>query len=1203
MLNMKKGFLPLLACLIFWLAPTTQVQASHEMGVDVYYTCLGCSPNGQCTIRVTLKLYADCSGAFTIIYQNPQFLVSFPTTAGGCPAPTPITNWIRQTSILPNGQPCPPSVTPCPVTPVCTSIQDQCANPSSPLPGVVEAIWERDYVINTNCAYTSAYENCCRNPGILNAPTASSSHVRLDINPGAWPIGPPPVVAGSGAPQTRGCLNSSPRFNIAPSPYFCLNNPVSFNQGATDPDGDSLVYRFGTCYDGGGLPVTYAPGYAPGTGTSSTALPSLPVMTIDPVTGNIQLNPIALGKYIVCIFVDEFRNGVKIGTIMRDLQFTIIDCNVLNPNPIPNFPPLMDSVNTRNVFGTFSLTDTVCAGNPITYRLRAVDPNLDQILGITFVNSIPGSTIVQGTPANPVYTTFNWPNPIASPNPYQFVISMKDNGCPLNLSQQFAVRIVVLPNVVVNENVTANCNLATFNMNVTVGNPPYTVVWDGNGGLSQDPNHIQNPTGNSATLTHLYPGPGSYPYTLRVSSPGGCDTTISGVVVINPDAVQINAGADATICSEVPYTIGEAPLPGYSYTWSPSTNLDNATASSPTVTRINNTNKADTLIYAVRVSNGICIAVDTVKVVVLPGPIASITGSTNLCEGDIITLAGPPNQFGYIWSTGETSRVIQFPAPGFSIGVTLTTVAASGCLSQTITRVVNVTPRPRTIIVGNPYSCEGDTIVLTASDGNLFFWSNGSSLPVQRFDPPYNNDLVWVVAYNGNCSGDTVFRTLTAVQNPVTGIQLVSPDSVQCNRSNSFDFIGTGTLDSDIDYEWRFGSGAVPAASSLYDPTPVSYFSSGTKYITLFARNRVTGCISDTAKYEVIVLETPVPATTQPAPQCFNEHNFSISYTGSNANQWVWNFGPNALIPGRVGRDITGIYYNQAGVQPFTVYAYLVDPSGTICMDSLTGSITVLPSPPPPIGTTDTICQGSAAQISAVAQTGGTLYWIEPTNQTVLATGPIFVTPPLYQDQTFFVREVNSDNCPSYFTVITVKVDTLPIIAPDAVDDTLELPLAVAQFHANPVSSNISFFLWDLGDGTTSTDPNPVHQYTNPGTYTISLTVRDAQDCINSTVRQNYIVVKEPLEINIPSAFSPNRDGRNDIFFIDSKLIESTEFAVFDRWGTEVYRTNNVGFRWDGSISNKGSDMVQEGVYTYYMKGNYYNGKGFTRTGTITVIR
>jgi gliding motility-associated-like protein len=140
-----------------------------------------------------------------------------------------------------------------------------------------------------------------------------------------------------------------------------------------------------------------------------------------------------------------------------------------------------------------------------------------------------------------------------------------------------------------------------------------------------------------------------------------------------------------------------------------------------------------------------------------------------------------------------------------------------------------------------------------------------------------------------------------------------------------------------------------------------------------------------------------------------------------------------------------------------------------------------------------------------------------------------------------------------------------------------------------------------LGDGTISTDPAPVHQYRTPGSYTISLTVRDSNGCINSIVYPDYVVVYEPLEIQMPSAFSPNGDGLNDEFFMVTKLIDQMEIGIFNRWGEEVYRSNNVNFRWDGR--DKGNQPVPEGVYTYYMKGNYWNGKGFNRTGSVTVIR
>ncbi len=86
----------------------------------------------------------------------------------------------------------------------------------------------------------------------------------------------------------------------------------------------------------------------------------------------------------------------------------------------------------------------------------------------------------------------------------------------------------------------------------------------------------------------------------------------------------------------------------------------------------------------------------------------------------------------------------------------------------------------------------------------------------------------------------------------------------------------------------------------------------------------------------------------------------------------------------------------------------------------------------------------------------------------------------------------------------------------------------------------------------------------------------------------------------MPNAFTPNGDGKNDIFRIPpGHEIESGLFRVFNRWGEQVFQSRDLSKGWDGTIKNI---QQQSGVFTYIIEGTQYN-KKLQLKGTVMLIR
>jgi hypothetical protein len=182
------------------------------------------------------------------------------------------------------------------VTPVCPTAQTRCdpATPNAQINGVLGAAYYADFnLCNSTCtSYIVTFYNCCRNYAITSG--AGGNGIFLDSTIIDLTITP---------------CNSSPVFNNEPVPYICANYQFTFNQGAYDPDGDSLVYSIGSCNTVSGTNVTYNAGFSP----TSPLGPNW-IVTIDPQTGDVTFDPNPNGPRVVavlCIIVEEYRNGIK----------------------------------------------------------------------------------------------------------------------------------------------------------------------------------------------------------------------------------------------------------------------------------------------------------------------------------------------------------------------------------------------------------------------------------------------------------------------------------------------------------------------------------------------------------------------------------------------------------------------------------------------------------------------------------------------------------------------------------------------------------------------------------------------------------------------------------------------------------------------------------------------------------------------------
>jgi gliding motility-associated-like protein len=144
---------------------------------------------------------------------------------------------------------------------------------------------------------------------------------------------------------------------------------------------------------------------------------------------------------------------------------------------------------------------------------------------------------------------------------------------------------------------------------------------------------------------------------------------------------------------------------------------------------------------------------------------------------------------------------------------------------------------------------------------------------------------------------------------------------------------------------------------------------------------------------------------------------------------------------------------------------------------------------------------------------------------------------------------------------------------------------------------------WAFGDGGTATGSAPFHTYGAPlrqTPYTVSYTVTDSFGCQNTVQKQ--VQIYSSCYLDVPSAFTPNGDGKNDVFgVLNAVKAENLEFLVFNRWGQVVFRTTNWKRSWDGKV---GGVPQPTSVFVWTLRyKNRDTGKQAEQKGTVTLIR
>ncbi|PNQ73034.1 hypothetical protein C1T31_08550 [Hanstruepera neustonica] len=500
--------------------------------------------------------------------------------------------------------------------------------------------------------------------------------------------------------------------------------------------------------------------------------------------------------------------------------------------------------------------------------------------------------------------------------------------------------------------------------------------------------------------------------------------------------MTVNAGNDITICEGESTNLTAFGTGGNDFSWNTGENSQNIEVS-----------PSETTTYTVTLSDNEGNSVtDSVTVTVNPLPVANAGNDVTINEGDSVTLAATGGS-NYSWSTNETTQEITV-SPTVTTTYTVT-VIQNGCMSED-TVTVTVIPTPIEADAGQDVIiCENDTVVLTASGGSNYAWSNGETTQSITVSPSETTTYSVTVSEGDVSDSDSV----TVTVKPIPVANAGNDVTITAGESTTLTATGGDT------YQWNTGA---TTPSITVNPSET------TTYSVVVTSNGCTS--SDTVE---VTVEPNVTVTANAGQDVSICENDSTTLTASGGSSYQWSTGATT-------QSIT--------VSPNSTTTYTVTVSEGEVSDSDSVTVTVNPIPVANAGNDITITAGESTTLTA---TGGDTYqW-----NTGATTPSITVNP---SETTTYSVVVSSNGCTSSDTV-EVTVEPNVTVTANAGQD-----VSICENESTTLTaSGGSSYQWSTGATTQSITVSP----NSTTTYTVTVSEGEVSDSDSVTVTVNPIPV------------------------------------------------------------------------------------------------
>jgi gliding motility-associated-like protein len=954
-------------------------------------------------------------------------------------------------------------------------------------------------------------------------------------------------IPGTSSPIPDANKNSSPEFTVNDTAVICGGSFFSLPLGATDADGDSLSYTLCGAYDGG-TPTNPIPDPAEAPGYNTVTYED-PYSGFQPMGGSVKIDsktgllsgvapPIAFsGEYVVTVCVAEYRKGLLLGESRKELHIRVQDC-----------VPLKALLNPKPV---------TCDGFSITFS-NDVENQSGTNYEWNFGDTSSGikNTSTEATPSHNYTDT----------GVYTVRLKVSIAGlCADSTSTVVKVYPGFFPAFKINPPYCRNTPVQLVDETTSKYGIPTGWRWNFGDNTSID-------STNKNIITHSYINAGTYDVMLIVGNTFGCVDSIKSQVTIAENPTLSVTPKDTSYCSLDTLTL-TATGTGV-FNWSPASNIIGANTSTAKAFP-----KTTTKYFVSLTSNG-CINRDSV----LLRPVNNVTNSistlsNNVCEGDTISLNGSSNYSNVKWQWKPSAAVLNPADQSTQAIVTangqfiLTTRWGNNCL---VSDTQNITVKPLAIANAgkDTFICKGqNSVILNATGGIRYQWTPVAGLS----NPNIANPVAIPTATTTYSVAVSVAGCSAARSDEVT---ITVRDLPATNLTNDTLICSIDTLQLKTNAAGTFVWSPNYNISSLTSPNPFISPDVPTRYFV-----RLTdpfGCINTDSVYVNVKLFVTLEAGKD-TTICrtdgikLNPQSDALTY------QW----SPSG-------------YLDDANVkQPVatpTVQEITYTVIGNIgkCQSRDVITIKTVPYPVPDAGTDVKICYGTSTQLTA---TGGRNYTWSPAVflDNANTANPLVVNATA--TVTYRVAVTDILGCPKPVTDSVVVFVRNPVQATTGFGSDTSIVIGqTLQFNA----SGGELYNWNPAAWLSGSDiPNPLAAPEDDIEYRLTVTTVP-EGCVGlDTLKVK--VFKVPPSFYVPTAFSPNGDGRNEVLRPIALGMKSVKyFRVFSRAGLLLFSTTEKNKGWDGTYKGNPQDP---GTYVWAAEGVTYQGAAIVRKGTAVLVR
>ena len=938
--------------------------------------------------------------------------------------------------------------------------------------------------------------------------------------------------------------NSSPVFSNSPPVFVCQGYDLALDFGATDVDGDSLVYSFYIPYTGRSWdhPDHYDPSlYYPtidlaGTPPDNIAFVEVvhnpgfsadnPLNAIGGVAltisseGIINGIPEAVGQYVVGVMVEEFRGGVKIGKIVRDFQFNVLNCP----------PPQNAEIGYIDGCSGYIIDFTNESG------IGATDFWWD------FGTGIPGDSSILAEPTFD-YTAF-------APGTFSVtLIAQKGTTCADTTTYELTLSGVIADFSI--SDTVCTSEPIVFTSTSTSEDNGVLVSWDWDFGDGTG-SALENPT-------HSYDTPGDYTVSLIVTSDLGCSDTFELDVHVRehpaagilPIMVCIGLDVDFTNTSAADAT---------TFHWdfgtgdpADTSNLEDPSFTYPDygiylVTLITEpgTFCADTAMYEILISN--VIADFEVPDTICSNVLIYFVDLSTSVNGDI---------FSWEWDFGDgSSSTDSDPTYGYTIPgtytITLVVITDIGC-TDTITQEITIFAAPSAMIGASDF-CSGLTIdFFNASEPGAdgFWWDFGtgdvadtSILANPTFTyPDYGPYTVTLLAQKG-----TVCETSETIDIFVSELlgAIDMPDTACVFEEINFTDLSSTVAGTVLtEWEWNFGDFGI---SDL--PNPTYIYSSPGDYTVTFVVHSNVGC-TDTIIQPIHIQALPVAFAGFDTTFCLGDPTIMLYGIITNADGGIWSGDGGTFSPSNTDLDATYFPTLDELDAGFSNLVLTTVGNGACGEQTDTIHIVYLGDPNVDAGPDIEVCEDSTYIIvSATVGLGSDITWstsgdgtfIDEEDLTTIYTfGPLDIAASFVS---IYINTINYSGCPE---------------DADTVNVTFNEPVTIATMNDTTICSDVPLYLesgsstgngnWGTsGDGIFDPITGESTTYTNGD---IDVIVGDIQIYFTSTDNGGCPAVYDTINVTVTPSPSANFEFEETCFgdaTLFTNTTESVEPIVTNFW-------------------------------------------------------